>query len=358
MHSMSASTLQTNERQEILSAAAGAAVEAARVALEIRARPRLGGPEGIATEAQLNDPDIAANHFVVAKKGDGSTVTNGDLAAQQVIHDRLAAALPGAQFMEEEGPKGSVMAESGSQWIIDPIDGTGAYVRGATPSEPRRDRQWGNIIALHHDGKPVLAAMFIPYQDATATALNGELYVATQDSPTQIIPVENGVIRQEMAYAPPPPQKNPDFAYGLFDVGLIGQPEPHGRDEIGKKLRAAAAARGCSQGKLHCFAAGTADVIQGRGACANGINCAWDSATYLLLKQAGRPVIEYDSGKAADGVPRYTVIAAADPELFKALNDAFNTHAGDKKPALLRHGNLPSALPRRPVSQSPWFGFC
>lgn len=68
-----------------------------------------------------------AGGFTVTLKADASPVTQADVEAERCIRRVLLAAFPEhAFFGEEEGQSG----ESDFLWLVDPIDGTKAFVRG------------------------------------------------------------------------------------------------------------------------------------------------------------------------------------------------------------------------------------
>lgn len=84
-------------------------------------------------------------------KPDGTFVTEGDKAVEQAIRDGLARALPEDSVYGEEF---GIQGESSRQWIIDPIDGTAHFMRGAPI--------WATLIALAVDGKPVVGVCSSP----------------------------------------------------------------------------------------------------------------------------------------------------------------------------------------------------
>lgn len=67
-------------------------------------------------------------NFQVDYKADASPVTEVDIAAEHAIKSVLAAAFPGYGFYGEETGKDHADAEN--LWLVDPIDGTKAFVRG------------------------------------------------------------------------------------------------------------------------------------------------------------------------------------------------------------------------------------
>ena len=110
-------------------------------------------------------------------KPDGSHVTEGDLAINALFERRLRAARPGDGWLSEETPDDAPARMAHERlWIIDPIDGTRAFLEG-------RD-EWCVAAALAVGGQPVLAAVHAPRHREffTATrgagaALNGERLV-------------------------------------------------------------------------------------------------------------------------------------------------------------------------------------
>lgn len=86
-------------------------------------------------------------------------VTIADREAEQVLRNQLCAALPYARFLGEENsvhpreldPAASLdldpTIQSGLTWVVDPIDGTRAFITGLP--------LWGTLVALN-DGKDVL----------------------------------------------------------------------------------------------------------------------------------------------------------------------------------------------------------
>jgi myo-inositol-1(or 4)-monophosphatase len=97
-------------------------------------------------------------------KPDGSQVTEGDLAINALLEQRLRPPRPDYGWLSEETPDAPErrMAQD-KLWIIDPIDGTRAFIEGR--------REWCVAAALAIRGRPVLAAVYRP-------AL-GEFYAAT-----------------------------------------------------------------------------------------------------------------------------------------------------------------------------------
>jgi myo-inositol-1(or 4)-monophosphatase len=90
------------------------------------------------------------------KGDDNSPVSEGDIAVNDFLRGRLSALAPDAAWLSEETetlPDRTVPFA----WIVDPIDGTRAYISG------RAD--WTIAVALVQDGVPQLAALYAPVTD-------------------------------------------------------------------------------------------------------------------------------------------------------------------------------------------------
>ncbi|MEZ5460865.1 inositol monophosphatase [Dokdonella sp.] len=86
-----------------------------------------------------------ARDFSVDAKADATPVTEADREAETAIKDVLRAAFPTHAFLgEEHGREG----DGEFLWLIDPIDGTKAFVRGYP--------MFSTQIALMHEGELVL----------------------------------------------------------------------------------------------------------------------------------------------------------------------------------------------------------
>ena len=106
-------------------------------------------------------------------KGEGdSPVTEADIAANELLHAHLLR--PGEGWLSEESENDPARLRARRVWVVDPIDGTRAFIAG------RED--WSISAALVEDGRPTVAAVFAPVTE--------EMFVAT---------VGNGATRNDVA---------------------------------------------------------------------------------------------------------------------------------------------------------------
>jgi histidinol-phosphatase len=106
--------------------------------------------------------EMYAKNIAVQIKADKSPVTEADVRAERAIREVLAARTPEYGFFgEETGRSGS----TDTLWLVDPIDGTKAFVR----EYPMFSTQ----IALWRDGRLVLGVSSAPLYGELAWAERG-----------------------------------------------------------------------------------------------------------------------------------------------------------------------------------------
>lgn len=98
------------------------------------------------------------------KRG-GSPVTDADLAVDAYLKQRLRAAFPEAGWLSEETADGAARLEAAELIIVDPIDGTRAFLTG--------DPRWTVAIAFVSDGHPIAGVVHAPALGETYAAAHG-----------------------------------------------------------------------------------------------------------------------------------------------------------------------------------------
>jgi histidinol-phosphatase len=88
----------------------------------------------------------------VTRKPDTTPVTDADTAVERLVRERLGSTRPGDAVLGEE--QGETAGTSGRRWVVDPIDGTKSFARGAPV--------WATLLALEVDGSPVLGVVSAP----------------------------------------------------------------------------------------------------------------------------------------------------------------------------------------------------
>ena len=118
---------------------------------------------------------IAAQYFrggggVANKRGAGGydPVTEADRGVEARIRERIADRFPDHGIVGEE--YGVTTGTSGWSWIVDPIDGTRAFIMGLPV--------WGCLLGLLRDGEPVAGLMHQPVLQETFSGDGQRAWVA------------------------------------------------------------------------------------------------------------------------------------------------------------------------------------
>ena len=105
------------------------------------------------------------NGVVGRSKADNTPVSDADLAVDKMLRERLIGERPDYGWLSEESVDNLSRLEAVRVWIVDPIDGTRAFLAG-TP-------EWTIAAALVENCEPVLAAVFNPATAEMFTARRG-----------------------------------------------------------------------------------------------------------------------------------------------------------------------------------------
>jgi histidinol phosphatase-like enzyme (inositol monophosphatase family) len=105
-------------------------------------------------------------------KGAFDPVTEADRRAEEVIGELIAKTYPEDGVLGEE--YGEKQGSSGYRWLIDPIDGTRAFIVGIT--------LWGTLIALEHKGKPVIGILDQPILNERFVGAGGKATLTTPEA--------------------------------------------------------------------------------------------------------------------------------------------------------------------------------
>ncbi len=108
-------------------------------------------------------------HGAVEAKADFSPVTKADRAAERVMRAMIHARFPAHEIYGEEFGTSSHeprVASHEHTWLLDPIDGTRAFIAGK--------KEWGTLIALCEHGVPVLGVMYQPITNERWSAVRDE----------------------------------------------------------------------------------------------------------------------------------------------------------------------------------------
>ena len=251
----------------------------------------LAADVALLSEAAREAGEIALRWFrrnpTVWHKDGGSPVSEADLAVDRHLKQRLLAARPDYGWLSEETADGPERLDRARVFVVDPIDGTRAFVAG--------DEGWTVSLAVVEAGRPIVAALLQPTTGALWQAasgggarLGGELLAITD--------------RRELAGARVAGPKKFLERPALRDAGFA-------------EMRF-----------VPSLALRMAHVADGHLDIAYGSSNAhdWDLAAADLLVQEAGGRLAVPSGEAIAynrAVPRHPALVAAVPGLFEAARE-------------------------------------
>jgi myo-inositol-1(or 4)-monophosphatase len=134
---------------------------AARILPVIEAAARAAG--ALAFDHFRHGAKTSARHW---SKHGGSPVTEADMLVDAFLKERLEAALPEAGWLSEETIDDPARLDRSLVWIVDPIDGTRAFLTGHP--------DWSISIALVRDGRPIAGVVYAPAHEALYAGALGQ----------------------------------------------------------------------------------------------------------------------------------------------------------------------------------------
>jgi len=100
------------------------------------------------------------------KPGSQGPVTEADIAIDAMLHEMLSGARPDYGWLSEESRDAPARLSARRIFIVDPIDGTRAFMKG--------ERAFAHSLAVVEDGVPHAAVVFLP--------MLGRLYAGARDA--------------------------------------------------------------------------------------------------------------------------------------------------------------------------------
>src|ERR1041384_7447264 len=97
-------------------------------------------------------------------------VTAADKEAEEAIRAIIERERPEDGILGEEF--GERPSRNGRRWVLDPVDGTRAFITGR--------HEWGSLIALEENGTPVLGLIDQPVLHERFLGVNGGAHMLTQ----------------------------------------------------------------------------------------------------------------------------------------------------------------------------------
>jgi myo-inositol-1(or 4)-monophosphatase len=220
-------------------------------------------------------------------KAGSSPVCDADVAVDNFLRERLSAEGGGVAWLSEESVDDPARLAARYVWVVDPIDGTRAYLAGLP--------DWTISTALVDNGRPVAACLYAPVTD--------ELFVAAAGKGATC----NGA------------------AITTSDGASLEQARIAGPKAVLERL-AAIAPPFAVVPRLPSLALQLARVAQGTfdAAIVGGNSHDWDlAAADLLVHEAGGAITPFGGGPVIYNrpVPRHGSLVAAGRDRHAALID-------------------------------------
>jgi myo-inositol-1(or 4)-monophosphatase len=132
----------------------------------------LPGPEtdlALLIDAAHTAGEIARAHFgadpEIWTKSDDSPVTEADIAIDRVLRTDLRAARPDYGWLSEETEDDAERLSAQRSFVVDPIDGTRAFIEGQT--------SFAHSLAVVDGGDVVAGVVYLPMEDKLYAAAKG-----------------------------------------------------------------------------------------------------------------------------------------------------------------------------------------
>jgi myo-inositol-1(or 4)-monophosphatase len=220
----------------------------------------------------------------MAGSGFFDPVTIADRDAENAIREEIARVYPGHGIHGEE--HGLKHGTDGFKWVLDPIDGTRAFILGLL--------HWGTLIALNDGERPIVGVMHQPY--------TGETFVGSRLGAEFRRGGQSHALRVRKC------SQIEDAVVSATDPAMFRQgPEREAFREIAKAARLTRYGGDCY---AYCMlASGLIDLV------IESQNQAYDlQALMPIVEAAGGVMTTWDGRSPQDGGQS---VAAGDPELHK-----------------------------------------
>ncbi len=222
--------------------------------------------------------------FSIEAKGDASPVTQADRAAEATMRALIERERPHDGIIGEE--YGRTREGAARQWVLDPIDGTRAFI-GGRPT-------FGTLIALLEDGRPILGVIDQP--------ISGERWVGIAGEATTL----NGVPCRTRACPAPD-----EALLATTSPWLFGAAGGAAFDRVRGKVRDTLL--GCDCYNYALLASGHGDLV-----IEEGLKLYDFAALVPVVEGAGGRMTDW-AGKPLNADSEGRVIAAGDPALIEPV---------------------------------------
>ncbi len=210
-------------------------------------------------------------------------VTEADREAERVIRTLITARFPDHGILGEE--HGDVGLDREFVWVIDPIDGTRAFISGLPV--------WGTLVGLYHHGRAVMSMMDQPFTGERFMAGPDGAFLSRQGRRERLQTRKSRSVGQSILMTTTP----------YFYTGALKAPYK-ALEDAAQLVR-----YGCDCYAFAMVAAGHVDICVDAGLKAYDVG-----GLIALIEQAGGVVTTWGGGRPEMGGD---ILAAATPQLHR-----------------------------------------
>ena len=218
--------------------------------------------------------EISRRGVKITIKADKSPVTDGDLAVDQLLRDKIAYLTPDIPVISEETVNIEIQHQDKTFWLIDPIDGTKEYIK-------KKDEYTLNA-ALIINSKPVAGIIYAPVKERLFFSYGKNLAFEMNNGKKTTLNCKKINTNEIIALANS--DKTPSEVLDIY-----------------KKYKVSQTIKMSSSFKFCVLAAGEADIY-----AANARAFEWDiAAGHIILEHAGGCVTTHNEKKILYGKKDY-----------------------------------------------------
>ena len=218
--------------------------------------------------------EISRRGVKITIKADKSPVTDGDLAVDQLLRDKIAYLTPDIPVISEETVNVEIKHQDKTFWLIDPIDGTKEYIK-------KKDEYTLNA-ALIINSKPVVGIIYAPAKERLFFSYGKNLAFEMNNGKKTTLNCKKININEIIALANS--DKSPSEVLDIY-----------------KKYKVSQTIKMSSSFKFCVLAAGEADIYAAKARAFE-----WDiAAGHIILEHAGGFVTTHNEKKFLYGKKDY-----------------------------------------------------
>ena len=218
--------------------------------------------------------EISQRGVKITIKADKSPVTDGDLAVDKILRDKIKNLTPNIPIVSEETVNLNVENKSKTFWLIDPIDGTKDYIK--------RGDEYTLNAALIIDLNPAIGIVYAPAKNRLFFSYGKNLAFEIKNGKKLVLNCK---------------KKHFNKIIGLENSGITPNEviDIYIKNKVSKKLRISSSLKFC------ILAAGEADIYAAKARAFE-----WDiAAGHAILEHAGGLVATHEEKKILYGKVNY-----------------------------------------------------